>query len=116
MSYHHELENAKKFVESLKEYLPSCGIALLKMNDEDLKDSLFEDGSLNNTFFYLTEVVLEYAKDRWVITDEVFEKAVHLGKWIRGLEDTKKWSVESVRNDKEWRDIMSLADEIMAEL
>ena len=112
MGYYNELESTERFLERLKNHIKDCGSTMLNLTDECLEYSLFEGGALNKTIFYLTDGALMEVKDKWLVSEEVCDKIVLLGNKIRELEDTSKWCVRSVRKDKEWRDIMMLADEI----
>ena len=112
MSYYSELVESRKLMEWFSDTVTGCGSVLLTLSDEDLGYNLFEEGHVDDAVFGFNQRELAELKDKWLISEDVYEKSVMLGNKIRELMDTEKWCYESVRNDKEWWDIMALADEI----
>ena len=112
MSYYLEKKENEEFLKRVVDIIDGCGTGLIKMTDDDIDYQLWDNGCIDDAIFCLKKGYLEDLKDNWLISEEVFEKCFLLGEKIRELNCTEKWSVESIRSDKAWQDIMALADEI----
>jgi len=115
MSYHEKKQRAVDFLESVIKSVDTC-INLRNMSDEDIAISIFEDldGSVDYAWFCFTTGDLSCLMDHWLVSEEVYNKLLSLGDWLRDMTDNRreKWEVEAVRTDSEWADIIELAKEI----
>ena len=115
MSYHTEKKSALNYLERTIEIIESCA-NLRNMRDEDIAINLFEgdSGSVDDARFSFNAADLPELTENWLISDEVYEKLLLLGDRLNDISfnSRKKWTVEAVRTDNEWTDIIELANEI----
>ena len=115
MSYHTEKQSALSFLERTIEIIESCA-NLRNMNDEDIAINLFEgdSGSVDDARFCFNAADLPELTENWLISDEVYEKLLSLGDRLNDISfnSRKKWTVEAVRTDSEWTDIIEMANKI----
>lgn len=117
-----EYYSDKKAVDSLYEHFASMierfSSSLKDKDDKYIEYHVFEDG-------YIFDIIFDYYPDElydlvehWLISEGIYQKTLEFANKIRrvSITERKKWTVDSVRNDDEWREIMILADEIKAEL
>ena len=113
MSYHIEKQNALEFLERVKDIIESCSI-LRDKDDETIGYDIFEEGCVNDVIFCFNAVDLQDLTENWIISDEVYEKLLSFGDRVRWMENNnmKNWTVEAVKTDTEWTDIIEFANEI----
>jgi len=107
-----ELEEATKTFERFVWIIDGCGSNLREMSQEEIEYNLFEDGPVDDVRFCIHDGCLNKVRDKLLITEYVYQKAHDLCELVMALQGTEKWTVESVRQDKEWREVMKLADHI----
>lgn len=102
-----------KRYEEFKHTLEQCGVFLLNLSDKKIEYHIFEEFDISaRTLLY--KDTLETFLDEGIIDDTIKEKCLWLRERFVNIEPNKPelWNVESVRNSKEWREILELSDEI----
>lgn len=100
-------EQYEWFIQTLRD----IGTHLLDLSDDLIGGYVFEDFDADCTSF-LHPIVLQPLRDQQYITGEIYEKASELARKFRALEYTPLWDVAAVKSAPEWREVLTLADEI----
>ena len=104
------MENARATLKRFARIIDGCSSKLLKKNNYKTRSRL--DGPIGDVFNCIYGGGLNEIRDRGLITEYVHQKADELAELVMPMWNTEKWTVESVRRDKEWRKVMELADHI----
>lgn len=102
-----------KRYEEFKHTLGHCGTFLLKLPDKEVEYHIFEEFDISaRTLLY--KDMLETFLDEGMIDDSIKEKCLLLRETFVNIEPNKPelWNIESIRNSKQWREILELSDEI----
>ena len=102
-----ENELMELFVDTLQK----CGMHLLKLSDEYIGYYIFEEFD-GGAVPFLHENSLIKLKEARLINETISQKSAELRSKFMALENTEQWNVDSVKNSKEWREILELSDEI----
>ncbi|OPX42929.1 hypothetical protein CLHUN_32530 [Ruminiclostridium hungatei] len=100
-----------KLMDFYMDTLQKCGVYLLDMEDEDIEYNIFEEFDINVVSF-LHQNTLSKLKDANLISEQIVEKSIELREKYLAMQNTEACNVESVRNNKEWRNILELSDNI----
>lgn len=100
-----------KLMEFYVDTLEKCGENLLEMSDEDIKYNIFEEFDVGAISF-LHDNTLSKLKEANLITEEISQKSSVLRSKFLLLQNTDLWNVVSVRNSRNWNEILKLSDEI----
>ena len=106
-----ELEEATETFERFIDLIDGCSSKIMEMSYMEIADGLF-DGPIYDVHHCIYGGGLNDAKDKLLITEYVYQKANELAELVMPMWNTDKWTVESVRQDKEWLEVMKLADHI----
>lgn len=100
-------EQYEWFIKALRD----IGTHLLDLSDDLIGDYVFEEFDGDCTSF-LSTAVLQPLYEKQFITREIYEKSLELARRFRALEHTSLWDVAAVKTAPEWREVLTLADEI----
>lgn len=102
-----------KRYEEFKHTLEQCGVFLLNLSDKKIEYHIFEEFDISARTLLFKDM-LEIFLDEGIIDDSIKEKCLLLRERFVNIEPNKPelWNVESVKNSKEWREILELSDEI----
>lgn len=100
-----------KLMDFYMDTLQKCGVYLLDMEDEDIEYNIFEEFDINVVSF-LHQNTLSKLKDENLISEQIVEKSIELREKYLAMQNAETCNVESVRNNKEWRSILELSDNI----
>ena len=103
--------NERQLFEYFIETINSCGNLLLTATDEEIEYNIFEVFDINvHTFFHNENLEILLTND--LITSEVYKKAQLIREMYLKIEGTSLWSLEGIKNTKEWKEIINLCDQI----
>lgn len=103
----------EKRYEEFKHTLEHCGTFLLTLSDKEIEYHIFEEFDISaRTLLY--KDMLEIFLDEGLIDDSIKEKCLLLRDTFVNIQPNKPelWNTESVRNSKQWKEILGLSDEI----
>ena len=87
----------------------------LKTQTTDMKDYLLFECLNIDIPCYLSDILLSLFEDKYLIDDKISQKAILLRDLYSSMEDDKDlYNVNMIASRKEWRQLMCLADEILA--
>lgn len=104
--------NAKMYYDCFVETLESYSTNILKMNDDELEEYLFDevDGKI---YAWLNEEHLGVMKEFGFIDDVVYRRAKTLYESYKNLDGSELWDIQYVRTALEWSHIFYSAERIL---
>ncbi|MDR3091273.1 MAG: hypothetical protein LBU36_03605 [Clostridiales bacterium] len=100
-----------RLMELFVDTLQKCGTRLLEMSDEDVGYCIFEEFDIGSASFLHEDALLKL-KEANLITEEISQKSIVLRNKFIEIQNTEQWNIQSVRESREWREILELSDEI----
>lgn len=105
-----EISLSQKYELFLKT-LSECGEFLLKESKENIEYYLFEEFDGDSISFLSKENLMVLLTEN-IINNEIYNQSLLLSQKFRKLEETDLWDANKVKNSKEWKEILTLSDQI----
>ena len=101
----------EKLMELFVDTLHKCGLNTLKMSDEYIAYSIFEEFDIGATSF-LHMNTLSRLRASNMIDDKIVHKSSDLRNKYFHLQHGDQWNIESIKRSNEWMEVLKLSDEI----